>query len=129
MLWAALSAFIMSVTGKGDDTFVFRKTLDHLRSTVAAEVHDPGRRQKANATLDRAVAAFVQHRRRLDQVSACLERADRTYAATAADYERCLADARPAWQKTTDELVRLEREFQSVLSPAEYAAVRRGALR
>jgi phage-related minor tail protein len=129
MLWAALSAFIMSITGKGDDTFVFRKTLDHLRASVAAEIHDAGRRQQANATLDRAVAAFVRHRQRLDKVSKCLERADRTYAVTVDDYQRCLADARPAWQATTQELLRLDREFESELTPAEYAAIRRGARR
>jgi len=129
MLWAALSAFIMSITGKGDDTFVFRKTLEHLRKTVAAEVHDPGRRQKANATLDRAAAAFVRHRQRLDKVSKCLERLDRTYAVSALDYQLCIADARPAWNATTEELVRLDKEFERELTPAEYAAIRRGARR
>jgi len=129
MLWAALSAFIMSITGKGDDTFVFRKTLEHLQKTVAAEVHDAGRRQKAEATLERARAAFVRHRERLHKVSQCLERLDRTYAVAAADYRRCLADARPAWDATAEELVRLDREFASALTPAEYAAIRRGARR
>jgi hypothetical protein len=129
MLWAALSAFIMSITGKGDDTFVFRKTLDRLRDSVAADVRDAGRRHQAEATLDRAAAAFVRHRQRLNKVSQCLERADRTYAATVADYQRCLADARPAWDATTQELLRLDRELERELTPAEYAAIRRGARR
>lgn len=129
MLWAALSAFIMTITGKGDDTFVFRKTLEHLRKAVAAEVHDAGRRQKANATLDRAVGAFWRHRERLDEVSQCLERLDRTYAVTATDYQQCLLGARRAWDKTTQDLLGLERELESELTPSEYAALRRGARR
>ena len=129
MLWAALSAFIMSITGKGDDTFVFRKTLDHLRKAVATEVRDAGRRQKAEATLDRAVDAFWRHRERLDEVSRCLERLDRTYAVTATDYQHCLTGARRAWDRTTQDLLRLERELEGELTPAEYAALRRGARR
>lgn len=129
MLWAALSAFIMSITGTGDDTFTFRKALERLEESVESEVHDASHRQKAKATLERVRAAFVKHRKRVGKISACLERADRTYTVSDADYQRCLADVRPAWAATAAEIVELDREFRAGLTPAEYAAVRRGVQR
>lgn len=127
MFWVALSAFIMAITGKGDDTFVFRKSVERTRHAVASEVHDPARRQKATATLERVWNAFFQYRQRVNKISSCLEKADRRYSASATDYQRCLADARPVLDSATRELVALDREFQRALTPAEYAAVCRSA--
>ncbi|HEY3495897.1 MAG TPA: hypothetical protein VGK73_14465 [Polyangiaceae bacterium] len=129
MLWAALSAFIMSITGTGDDTFAFRKALERLEEAVEAEVHDTPRRCRAQKTLVRVRSSFDKHRQRVGKISACLEKADRTYAVTEADYRRCLSDARPAFAAAADELIALDREFRAGLTPAEYEAVRRSARR
>jgi hypothetical protein len=129
MLWAALSAFMMSITGKGDDTFAFRKSVDRVHKAVEHEVHDTARRQEALATLDRVKLTFAAHRARTAKISQCLEKADRRYSAGAADYQRCLVDARRAWDEAAEQFVVLDHAFRTALTPAEYAAVRRSAQR
>ncbi|HKO50226.1 MAG TPA: hypothetical protein VJV79_20990 [Polyangiaceae bacterium] len=127
MFWIALSAFIMTLTGEGDDTFVIRRFLERAREAVSEHVHDPLRQKQALETLARTSKAFAQHRKRTGQVSACIEQVDRKYAASAADYERCLADVAPAWDAAAEALITLSHEFRRVLTPAELAAVRRDA--
>jgi hypothetical protein len=61
------------------------------------------------------------------KISACVEKADRDYAATEADYERCLTDIGPAWDTAADDLIELERVFRSSLTPSEHIAVRHAA--
>jgi hypothetical protein len=129
MIWVALSAFIMSITGKGDDTFAFRRALERLRDAVEQQVQDRGRQEKANVAIDRMRAAFLQHRKRVAKIGECLERADRTYRVTSVDYRRCLADMRPAWDAAEKELTAIDRDFRAALTPDEYAAVRRSAWR
>ena len=129
MLWAALSAFMMSITGKGDDTFTFRKSVDRVRKAVVHEVHDAGRRHDALVTLDRVQLVFADHRAQTAKISVCLEKADRSYSAAPADYQRCLVDARRAWDRAADDFVVLDHAFRAALTPGEYAAVRRSAQR
>jgi hypothetical protein len=129
MLWAALSAFMMSITGKGDDTFTFRKSLDRVHKAVEHEVRDPAHRREALATLERVKVVFSEHRARTATISKCLEKADRRYAVAQDDYRRCLIDARRAWDQATEELVVLDHAFRTALTPAEYDAVRRSAQR
>ena len=127
MFWIALSLLIMSLTGEGDDTFAFRKIIERARDGVEENVHDPTRKQAAIATLDRASADFRKHRVRVGKISACVEKADRNYTATEADYERCLTDIGPAWDAAADDLIELERVFRSSLTPSEHIAVRHAA--
>jgi hypothetical protein len=129
MFWIALSAMIMSLTGSGDDTFVIRKFLGRVHDAVEKEVPDPGRRSQAIQTLARVSAAFAKHRKRVGEISKCLERADRAYTVGATNYQRCLVDARPAWDAAAEELITLDREFRAELTPAEYAAIRQRARR
>jgi hypothetical protein len=127
MFWIALSALIMSLTGEGDDTFVVRAFLERAREAVSEHVHDPVRQRQALETLGRTSQAFARHRRRTGKVSECIEQADRKYAATAVDYERCLSDVAPAWDAAAEELITLSDDFRRALTPAELAAVRRDA--
>jgi len=127
MFWIALSALIMSLTGTGDDTYAIRKFIEHARDTVNARVADEARRQAAVATLDRTERAFEKHRQRVGKISACVERLDRTYAVTRAEYERCLEDIEPAWEAASDDLIALEAELRAEVTPAELAAIRRDA--
>jgi hypothetical protein len=127
MFWIALSAFIMSLTGEGDDTFVIRAFLERARESVSEHVHDPVRQRQALQTLERSSKAFAQHRERTGKVSECIEQADRKYAASAADYQRCLSDVGPAWNAAAEELIQLSGDFRRALTKAELAAVRRDA--
>jgi len=124
MFWVALSAFIMTLTGEGDDTFLIRRFLDRARDSVSEHVHDRVRQTQALATLERTSKAFARHRARTGKVSECIEQADRKYAASAADYERCLSDVGPAWDAAAEELITLSNEFRRELTTAELAAVR-----
>jgi len=127
MFWIALSALIMSLTGSGDDTYVIRKFIEQARDTVNTHVADEARRRAANETLDRTEQAFEKHRARVGKISACIERLDRTYAVTRADYERCLVDVTPAWDAAAEELIVLDRQLHEQVRPAELAAIRRAA--
>ena len=127
MFWIALAVLIMTLTGEGDDTYAFRKVLERGREAVEENVVDPQRQKTAIEAIDRATSAFSKHRRRVGAISECVERADRNYGATQAEYERCLADLGPAWDAAGEDLIRLESVFRSALSPEELAAVRRAA--
>ncbi|HEX6275254.1 MAG TPA: hypothetical protein VFZ53_19575, partial [Polyangiaceae bacterium] len=114
-------------TGEGDDTFAFRKVLERGREAVEEKVQDPARRQAALAAVDRGTSAFSKHRQRVGKISACVERADRKYAVTEAEYERCLADLGPAWDAAGEDLIELERVFRSSLTEQELVAIRQAA--
>jgi len=124
MFWVALSAFIMSLTGEGDDTFVVRAFLARAREAVTEQVHDAARQRQALQALDRTSKAFARHRERTAKISECIERADRNFAASAADYQACLVDVAPAWDAASEQLITLSNEFRRALTPAELAAIR-----
>jgi hypothetical protein len=126
MFWIALSLLIMSLTGEGDDTYAFRMVLERARDAVEEDVH-PSRQQAAIQGIDRASAAFTKHRKRVGKISACIERADRTYAISEAEYQRCLTDIGPAWDAAAEDLIELEDAFRTSLTPSEHLAVRHAA--
>ena len=127
MFWIALSALIMSLTGEGDDTYAFRKILERGREAVEEKVRDEARRKAAIQAIDRATSDFQKHRERVGKISACLERADRKYVVTEAEYQRCLVDVGPAWDAATEDLIELERVFRSTLTRSELVAIRHAA--
>lgn len=127
MFWIALSAFIMSMTGTGDDTYVIRKFIERTHAALSDQVHDPARYRAATDTLDRTAEAFERHRKRAGRISACIEKLDRSYAVTEQEYDRCLVDVEPAWDAAAEDLIVLERQFRESLTAEELAAVRRAA--
>jgi hypothetical protein len=127
MFWIALSALIMSLTGEGDDTYFVRTFFDRARDSVSEHVHDAVRKQAALDTLASTSKAFAEHRKRTGKVSECIEQADRRYAASIEDYQRCLGDVTPAWDAAAEELITLSHDFRRALTPAELAAIRRDA--
>lgn len=129
MFWIALSAFIMTLTGEGDDTFILRRFLDRTREAVGEQVHDAVRKQQALDALDRTSKAFHRHRLRTGRISECIEQADRKYSSSAADYQRCLSDVGPAWDAAAEQLIRLSNDFRRALTPAELAAIRQYAVK
>jgi len=129
MFWVALSALIMSLTGEGDDTFLVRAFLDRASEAVTEHVQDATRQRQALEIIERASKSFHQHRERAGRIGECIEKADRNYAASAADYERCLSDLMPAWDAAAEALITTSNDFRRVLTPAELAAVRHDAER
>ena len=125
MFWIALSALIMTLTGAGDDTYVIRKFIAHAHESVAAHVHDEGRKRAATATLGDASRAFEKHRLRVGKISDCVAKLDRSYAATQPDYERCLTDLAPAWDSAAEELIVLDARLRDALAPPELAEIMR----
>lgn len=125
MFWIALSALIMTLTGAGDDTYVIRQFIEHARESVAAHVEDEARKRAATATLDDASRAFEKHRLRVGKISECIAKLDRSYAATQADYERCLTDLAPAWDAAAEALIGLDARLREALAPPELAAILR----
>ena len=117
----------MSLTGEGDDTFVVRTFLERAREAVSEHVHDAARQRQALDTLERTSKAFRHHRQRTGKISECIERADRKYAASAEDYQRCLDDVAPAWDAAAETLITLSNDFRKALTPAELAAIRHDA--
>lgn len=127
MFWIALSLLIMNLTGEGDDTYAFRKILERGRDAVEENVPDPVRQKAAIHAIDQATTAFSKHRKRVGAISDCVERADRKYVVTEAEYERCLTDLGPAWDAAGDDLIELERVFRSSLTPSELVNVQSAA--
>lgn len=125
MFWIALSALIMTLTGAGDDTYVIRKFIAHAHEAVAAHVQDEGRKRAATATLDDASRAFEKHRVRVGRMSDCVAKLDRSYAATQAEYERCLTDLAPAWDAAAEDLIVLDNRLREALAPPELAEIMR----
>ena len=123
MFWVALSTLLMVMTGQGDDTFVFREFLENLRDNIEKHVTDPGRRARAIAIVDDTAAGFKSHRERVNKIGECVERNDRTYKVSAADYERCLAGADELWDKAAEKLIAAEHGLDQNITEAERRAI------
>ena len=127
MFWVALSTLLMVMTGQGDDTYVFREFLENLRDGIEQHVTDPARRQRALDIVDDTAEAFRTHRERVNVIGTCVERADRTYKVTAADYERCLEGADELWDNAAEKLIEAERGLDQNITEAERQAIKAGA--
>ncbi|HEU5073645.1 MAG TPA: hypothetical protein VFU02_05720 [Polyangiaceae bacterium] len=127
MFWVALSTLLMVMTGQGDDTYVFREFLENLREGVERHVADPARRARAVAVVDDTSQKFRTHREQVNQIGACLERADRRYQTTANDYEHCLRGAEQLWDKAADALIVAERNLAANITEGERRAIQAGA--
>jgi hypothetical protein len=119
MFWAALATLIMAMTGAGDDTFVFREFLEKMQEGVQTEVSDPARQQKALAAIDQTLEGFRQHRERVNKVSACIEKADRSYVVKVSDYEKCLVNMAASWDQAAETLIEKNRLFTAAVTDAE----------
>lgn len=123
MFWVALASLILVLTGGGDDTKAFREQMARNRAALQAVVGDSARIGLATTAIDDAERAFGDHRARLDEMGRCIERLDRTYRVTAAEYDGCTAGADASWDRLTDEVVAAELRMRQALSDAEWAAV------
>ncbi|HEY6725216.1 MAG TPA: hypothetical protein VI197_14375 [Polyangiaceae bacterium] len=127
MFWVALSTLLMVMTGQGDDTYVFRAFLDHLRDSVEERVTDPARRARALEVVDDTSRKFQTHREKVNQVGICFERADRRYQVSPADYERCLKGADQLWDRAAEALIVAERQLHQNLTESERRAIQTDA--
>ena len=127
MFWVALSTLLMVMTGQGDDTFVFREFLENLRDGIEQHVTDPGRRARALGVVDDTSQKFRTHREKVNEIGVCLERADRRYQVTAADYEQCLKGADQLWDRAAEALIVAERSLDQNITDSERRAIQADA--
>jgi len=120
MFWIGLATLIMLVSGSGDDTLAFRKRAEAMREMIVEMVSESGRARDAVGAVNEAEKAFGAHRNRLEKVGLCIEKADRKYAATEADYLACGKNSEREWKTTTDDLVRAELTLREALKPDEW---------
>src|SRR3954471_4245080 len=121
MFWVGLSMMIMAMTGKGDDTAMFRAYVQAMRDNITLHVKEPARQQQARAVTDRMLAGFRTMRVDYNKVGKCLEDADRRYEATQQDYERCLTSVDTIWDSAIEVLVNSKLELDAALTPEETA--------
>lgn len=128
MFWVALASLIMMLSGDGDDRIVVARFLDALAKSAQVHVKDPARLAEVLDAVHRYERTFEEHRDRQNELAGCLEKADRKYQATAADYDACKAAIETHWinvrAQLDDNRARLERN----LTPAEVDAIGRDLL-
>lgn len=125
MFWVGLSMMIMSMTGKGDDTAMFRRYVESLREAIEQVLMAPERKKRALASTEELTKGFWKMRVDYDKVGKCLEKADRNYFATRADYEACLTPVDSIWDAATDTLVDSQNQLTAAMTDQEKAAVDR----
>jgi hypothetical protein len=125
MLWVALASLIMAFSGSGDDTRLMRELVASLHKAVAAVVHDPERVASADTGIDDLARAFAAHRDGLAENGACIEKLDRSYEVTVAQYELCDQGIDARWQLTIDAMVSAERQVRTSLHDDEWPALRK----
>ena len=123
MFWVALSTLLMVMTGQGDDTFVFREFLENMRDGIEQHVTDPARRARAIGLVDDTSAKFRAHREKVNQIGICVEKADRRYQVTAAEYEKCLEGAGELWDRAAEALIVAERGLDQDITENERRAI------
>jgi hypothetical protein len=114
---------IMAMTGKGDDTAMFRAYVQALKDGITQHIKDPARQKQAQAVTERMLAGFRTMRVDYNAVGKCLENADRRYEATQADYEHCLSNVDSIWNAAVDVLVNSKLELDAAATPEETAAM------
>ena len=123
MFWVALATAIMMLSGEGDDTRAISTLLAGMRQAIEAQVADAPRRKGALEALASFERAFAKHRYALQDFGTCVERADRDYHATSADYAAC--EERVEQQRATlrATLEQVQQRYDSALLPAERAEI------
>src|SRR5690606_32644004 len=111
------------ISGTGDDTRTFRKRVKEMEKVLAELIDEPARKDAALKTLTETQVALTAHRTRLADIGACLEAADRNYAANETDYDRCIAQLDAGWDVATDQLLTANKRFHSLLDVSEWQAI------
>lgn len=123
MFWVALSTLLMVMTGQGDDTFVFREFLESLHDGIENHVTDPARKERALALVADTADKFRKHRERVNEIGECIERNDRSYKVSEADYVRCLEGAEELWDRAAEALITAERGLDQNITETERRAI------
>ncbi len=113
----------MLITGSGDDTRAFRMRAKAMRENVVEIVPDGARVNAAKVAINDAEKVFGEHRARLALIGVCIEKADRNFDATEADYLRCQENLGSGWKKTADDLIVAEIALRRALSAGEWRAL------
>lgn len=123
MLWVLIASGIMVISGAGDDTFAMRKMLEAMQEAVVKVVQEPERQKLAVENVKSFNTFFFKHRELLSVSGDCLEKADRSFTATAEDYNKCNEGVDEIWANSANELVKLDHEQRQLLTPEEMKKV------
>lgn len=123
MFWVALATAIMLASGDGDDTRAIRDFLAALREQIPLHIKDAVRAKEAARGVDILQAAFEGHRKRLDEYSQCVQKADNNYSATDADYRRCEEGLDKQVSRLAEQMQEASSLFKANIKPAEYEKI------
>lgn len=124
MLWVALGTLLMILTGSGDDTKAMRARADLLRKSVQKVAADQARATRAVQSVDDFERAFGAHRERLKEIGSCVERMDRQYAVSQADYMGCVAELDAGWELTINHAIDAQQLLRQSLTDEEWQELR-----
>jgi|GEM_PF-1006072 hypothetical protein len=124
MFWVGVSLLVMSLTGLGDDTRSFLRFWQKLQKTAEAEVPEPKRKAEVTAAFDQTRHAFQTQRETLKKVGDCVEKLDRTYEVTEAEYQACAALGASALETSAEVLVESRARFRQATTEEERARIR-----
>jgi hypothetical protein len=124
MFWVGVSLLVMSLTGLGDDTRSFLRFWQKLQKTAEAEVPDAKRKAEVTASFEQTRQAFQAQRDTLKKVGDCIEKLDRTYEVTEAEYQACAALGSRALETSAEVLVQSRARFRGATTEAERTRIR-----
>jgi len=125
MMWVAIATAIMYGSGGADEFGAMRQRFQLIETAVTEAVADPARSADAVAALDEIQVAVERAQRSAVEVGACLERADRSYAATRMDYARCENTYRLTLHRVEVVYIRARARLEAAVLPDEWPEIDR----
>ncbi|MCH2109307.1 MAG: hypothetical protein MK135_08255 [Polyangiaceae bacterium] len=129
MLWAALAAAIMVLSGSGDDTAAIRKLIGLLDKAIAEHVSDADRKARAEEALRSTMETFEAHRKTLEAMGRCVQEVDARYDAKEADYEDCVRGLDQHYVETAAALEKSHRVLLRSVHPDEWEKISQAVFR
>jgi hypothetical protein len=124
MFWVGVSLLVMAMTGLGDDTRSFLRFWQRLQKSAESEVADPKRKAEVVAAFTATRDGFKAQRESLRVVGDCIEKLDRTYEVSQAEYEACAALSHGAVMNSAEILVASRARFRAATTESERARIR-----
>lgn len=124
MFWVGVSLLVMSLTGLGDDTRAFLRFWQRMQDAAEDQVADPARKAEVTAALGATRKAFEVQRERLEVVADCIERLDRSYQVSRAQYEACVQSESGILDSSAEALIAARARLHAATTESERARIR-----
>ena len=124
MFWVGVSLLVMSLTGLGDDTRSFLRFWEKLQQTAEGQVSDSKRKAEVTAAFSATSDGFKAQRAALKKVGDCVEKLDRRYDVTEAEYEACAALGASTLRSSAEVLIASRQRFQGATTAEERAQIK-----